>query len=94
MKYRINGFRKLPIARFVNITSVHPEVIQAIISDLFSAKPNLLVSNLILPSTIYYVSIYNLFRIRPLYIRKDSIFRNLAANKVLGQTELAIIIVF
>jgi hypothetical protein len=61
---------------------------------LYSIEPNLLVSNLVLPSAIYYVSICDLFCIRPLYIRKDSIFGNLAVNKVLGQAKLAIIIIF
>ena len=52
----------------------------AITSGLFSTEPNLLVSNLVLPSAIYHVSICDLFCIRPPCVRKDSIFGNLAAN--------------
>ena len=93
-KHGVNSFRKLPVARFVDTASVHPEVVQAITSGLFSAKPNLLVSNLALPSAIYQVPVCDFFCICPLCIRKDSIFGNLVANKVLGQAELAIAVVF
>ena len=48
---------------------------------------------LVLPSAIYHISISDLFCIRPPCVRKDSIFGNLAANKVLGQAELAIVVV-
>ena len=66
---------------------------QTIASSLFSAESDHLVPNLTLLSTIYQVSISNHFYIRPLCIRKHSIFGNLAANKVLGQAELAIFVV-
>jgi hypothetical protein len=78
----------------LDAASIHPEVVQAIMAGLFSAEPNLLVSNIVLPSTIYHISIYDLFCIRPACVRKDSIFGTLATNKVLGQTKLAIVIEF
>jgi hypothetical protein len=64
------------------------------VSGSFSAEPNLLISNLVLSSAIYQVSICDLFYIRSSYARKDSIFENLAANEVLGQAELAIVVIF
>jgi hypothetical protein len=67
--------------------------VQAITSGLFSVEPNLLVSNLVRLSAIYQVFISNLFCIYPLCVRKDSILGNLAANKVLSQAELAIVVV-
>jgi hypothetical protein len=93
LKYGVNTSLKLNAIRFVNIVCINPEILQAIIFSLFSIEPNFLVSNLILSSAIYYVSIYNLFCIRPPYMRKDSIFGNLAVNKVLSQGELAIAII-
>jgi hypothetical protein len=64
------------------------------VSGSFSAEQNLLISNLVLSSAIYQVSICDLFYIRSSYVRKDSIFENLAANEVLGQAELAIVVIF
>jgi hypothetical protein len=52
-KHRVNSFRKLPVARFIDTASVYLEVVQVITSSLFSTEPNLLVSNLVLPSAIY-----------------------------------------
>jgi hypothetical protein len=84
---------KLDAIGFVDTACVNLEILQAIASSLFSVEPNLLVSNLVLPSSIYYVSVCNLFCIRPLCVRKDSILGNLAANEVFSQAELAIAVV-
>ena len=92
-KHRVDTSLKLDAVGFVDIVCVNPEILQAIASSLFSAEPNLLVFNLVLPSAIYHVSVCDLFCIRPLCVRKDSIFGNLAANEVLSQAELAIAVV-
>jgi hypothetical protein len=75
-------------------TRINPEVVQAITSGLISAEPNLLVSNLALPSAIYQVSVCDLLYIRPPCVREYSIFGNIVADEGLSQAELAIIVVF
>ena len=92
-KHRVDTSLKLDAIGFVDTACVNPEILQAIASSLFFAEPNLLVSNLVLPSAIYHVSVCDLFCIRLLYVRKDSIFGNLAANEVFSQAKLAIAVV-
>jgi hypothetical protein len=64
-KHRVDAFLKLDAIGFVDTAGVHPKVLQAIESSLFSAEPDLLVSILILAGTIYQISVCDLFFIRP-----------------------------
>jgi hypothetical protein len=51
-KHRVDTSLKLDSIGFVDIACVNPEILQAIVSSLFSAEMYLLVSNLVLPSAV------------------------------------------
>jgi hypothetical protein len=52
MKHRNDGFLKLSTARFVNATSIHPEISLAIVYSSFGTELDLFVASFVLASPI------------------------------------------
>jgi hypothetical protein len=88
-KHRIYSLCELSAARFVDATSIDPEVLQAIASGLFSAESDLVKTSLARLIPIYHVPKSDF--LRSPYVREDSISGNIV--KELHQTELAIVII-
>jgi hypothetical protein len=51
-KHRIDSLGKLGVVRFADVASVNPEVLQTVLSRLFSTEPDLLIARLDLASAI------------------------------------------
>jgi hypothetical protein len=76
---------KLSRVGFINTASVYPEISEAIAGSLLSTEPNLSMSSLKLPRTIYHVAIGNLFIITSPSMGEYCIGREI--DKVLRQAE-------
>jgi hypothetical protein len=75
MKYRIYNLCKLSATCFVDIIGIDPEVLQVIISSLFSVESDLVKTSLIYPILIHYIPENNF--LQSLYIREDNISGNI-----------------
>jgi hypothetical protein len=62
LKHKVNSFCELSTTRFVNITRINPEVLQAVMPRLFSAESDLVKPLLSRPIPLLYVLEGNLLR--------------------------------
>src|ERR1700722_1498356 len=62
-KHRVDSLRELGIARFLDATTVHPEVSQAVPCSLFCAELDLTITDFILARALYQIFIGDLFTI-------------------------------
>ena len=88
-KHRIYSLCELSAARFVDITGIDPEVLQAIASGLFSAESDLVKTSLARPIPIYHVPEGDF--LRSSCVRENSVSGNIVEE--LYQAEHAIVIV-
>ena len=88
-KHRINSFWKLGVIRFVDATSVYPEVLEAIARSLLSTEPNPSVSMLRLPRAVRQVFEADLFIIISSCMWRYRI-RRCRVDDIVGQAELVV----
>jgi hypothetical protein len=87
------GFRELSIIRFVDATHIHPKVLQAVASGLFSAEPDLTIASLAFVGAIYQVCEGDLVDIRAPCVRKYGIGWGVV-DQVVGEAEFAMVFEF
>ena len=54
-KHRVDNLGELSVVRFVDATCVHPKVLPAMLSCLFSAEPDLVIPSLVPACIIYHI---------------------------------------